>query len=164
MRIDRIEEYLSYYARIRERTERVIAVVPDEHYDWSYKEGKFTIADIIRHIANIERWVYVECVLGRPAAYRGCGKAYADAPGAVRKYLRDTYQESTALLSTLSEAYLQKKVLSATGQPITCWKWLRALTEHEIHHRAQLYIYIGMLGVETPPIFGSTSEKLIVHR
>lgn len=162
MKTDHIGEYLAYYARIRERTEKVITAVPEEYYDWSYKGGKFTIADIIRHIANIERWVYVECALGRPAAYRGCGKEYADSPGAVRKYLKDTYQESTALLNRLTEADLQEKVLSATGQPITCWKWLRALIEHEIHHRAQLYIYLGMLGVEAPPIFGSTSENLIV--
>jgi hypothetical protein len=34
------------------------------------------------------------------------------------------------------------------------------MTEHEIHHRGQIYLYLGILGVPTPPIFGLTSEEV----
>jgi uncharacterized damage-inducible protein DinB len=34
------------------------------------------------------------------------------------------------------------------------------MVEHEIHHRGQIYVYLSMLGVKTPPIFGLTSEQL----
>ena len=34
------------------------------------------------------------------------------------------------------------------------------MVEHEIHHRGQLYLYLGMLGVPTQPIFGLTSEQV----
>ena len=34
------------------------------------------------------------------------------------------------------------------------------MTEHEIHHRGQLYLYLGILGVATPPIFGLTEEEV----
>ncbi len=40
------------------------------------------------------------------------------------------------------------------------WKWLRAMIEHEVHHRGQLYMGLSMLNVETPPLFGLTSEEL----
>jgi uncharacterized damage-inducible protein DinB len=40
------------------------------------------------------------------------------------------------------------------------WKWLRAMVEHEVHHRGQLYLMLGMVGVATPPIFGLTSEEV----
>ena len=36
----------------------------------------------------------------------------------------------------------------------------RAMVEHEVHHRGQIYIYLGMLGVKTPPIYGLTSEEV----
>jgi uncharacterized damage-inducible protein DinB len=32
--------------------------------------------------------------------------------------------------------------------------------EHEVHHRAQIYVYLGMLGIATPPIYGLTSEEV----
>ena len=49
---------------------------------------------------------------------------------------------------------------SVAGVPITKWKWLRAMVEHEIHHRGQLYLYLGLLGVTTPPLYGLTSEEV----
>jgi uncharacterized damage-inducible protein DinB len=34
------------------------------------------------------------------------------------------------------------------------------MVEHEVHHRAQIYIYLGLLGIATPPIYGLTSEEV----
>ena len=36
----------------------------------------------------------------------------------------------------------------------------RARVEHEVHHRGQIYIYLGMLGVKTPALYGLTSEEV----
>jgi uncharacterized damage-inducible protein DinB len=34
------------------------------------------------------------------------------------------------------------------------------MVEHEIHHRGQIYLYLSMLNVATPPLYGLTSEQL----
>jgi uncharacterized damage-inducible protein DinB len=34
------------------------------------------------------------------------------------------------------------------------------MVEHEVHHRSQIYTYLGMLGISTPPIYGLTSEEV----
>jgi uncharacterized damage-inducible protein DinB len=34
------------------------------------------------------------------------------------------------------------------------------MVEHEVHHRSQIYVYLGMLGIQTPPIYGLTSEEV----
>jgi hypothetical protein len=39
--------------------------------------GKFTVGDQIRHIAAIERYMFVETYAGHLSAYRGCGKELA---------------------------------------------------------------------------------------
>ncbi|MBZ5510585.1 MAG: DinB family protein [Acidobacteriia bacterium] len=41
------------------------------------------------------------------------------------------------------------------------WKVLRLVVEHEIHHRGEIYVYLGMLGVPTPPLYGMTSEQVM---
>ena len=46
------------------------------------------------------------------------------------------------------------------GSPIGVWKWLRAMIEHEIHHRGQIYMMLGMIDVATPPLYGLTSEEV----
>lgn len=156
-----INSFLNYYAKIRERTNKLIAVIPEDYMDWTYKPGKFTIADQIRHIAAIERYVYAKTVQGKPCCYAGCGRELADGYENVLKFFNEKHHESMEIFSRLKDDDLQRKCLTPGNVSISIWKWLRTLTEHEIHHRAQLYIYLNMLGVETPPMFGLSSEEII---
>jgi uncharacterized damage-inducible protein DinB len=34
------------------------------------------------------------------------------------------------------------------------------MVEHEVHHRGQMYLMLGMLDVPTPPLYGLTSEEV----
>lgn len=161
MEITNINTFLDYYGKIRERTNRLIAVIPPEYMDWAYRPGKFTIADQIRHIAAIERYMFAETILGNPCSYSGCGKELADGYNEIIGYFNEKHEETLAILKKLSNDDLQRKCLTPANTPITVWKWLRAMTEHEIHHRAQLYIYLNLLDVKTPPMFGLSSEEII---
>ncbi len=155
-----LREFLDYYEKVRQRTLKVIACIPGEKYDWTYREGKFSFADIIRHIATIERYMYAENAQFRPSCYPGHGRELADGPEKVLAFFNRTHRESMEIFGKLTEEDLQKKTVTPGGTPITLWKWLRAMVEHEIHHRAQIYIYLGMLGITTPPIYGLTSEEV----
>jgi uncharacterized damage-inducible protein DinB len=64
------------------------------------------------------------------------------------------------IFAELSDEALQRKCQTPAGVPITTWKWLRAMVEHEAHHRGQLYLMLGMLNVQTPPLYGLTSEEV----
>lgn len=155
-----IREFLDYYEKVRQRTLRVIACIPPEKYDWSYCEGKFSFADIIRHIAAIERHMYGENAQRRSSRYPGHGKVLADGPENVREFFNRMHAESMDIFGRLTDSDLEQKCITPGGTPITIWKWLRAMVEHEIHHRAQIYTYLGMLGIATPPIYGLTSEEV----
>ena len=159
MEITSVTSFLEYYKRVRERTLRLIAVVPPDSLDWSYKPGKFSVGDMIRHIAAIERYMFAENVCGRPSIYNGCGRDIVDGYDEVMAWFNELHYQSVEIFSSLSDADLQLKC-STPGGEITTWKWLRALVEHEIHHRGGLYIYLNMLNVQTPPIFGLTAEEV----
>ena len=160
MEITNIESFLAYYERLRERTLRVINCIPPDKIEWTYKEGKFTLGDLIRHIATIERFMYGETVQGKTTRYPGHGKELADGFEETLAFFNRMHDESITIFRALTEADLQKKCLTPNGSPITVWKWLRAMTEHEIHHRGQIYLYLGMLDIQTPPIYGLTSEEV----
>ena len=149
-----------YYEKVRQRTLKVIVCIPSEKYDWRYSEGKFSFADIIRHLATIERYMYAENAQLQPTRYPGHGPELADGPENVLAFFHRMHQESMAIFGRLSADDLQKKCVTPGGVSITVWKWLRAMVEHEVHHRAQMYVYLGMLGIATPPIYGLTSEEV----
>ena len=53
MEINNIQTFLEYYESARKRTLAVVRAIPTDKFDWTYREGKFTLADMVRHIAAI---------------------------------------------------------------------------------------------------------------
>ncbi|SEW40352.1 DinB family protein [Chitinophaga arvensicola] len=160
MEIHSIPPFLEYYHKVRERTLRIIKVVPADQLDWSYKPGKFTIGDQIRHIATIERYMFAETIAGRPSAYQGCGKDLADGYDNILFFFNQLHEQSLDIFRALSDNDLQRKCTTPGQVEMRIWKWMRAMVEHEIHHRGELYIYLNLLGVKTPPMYGLTAEEV----
>lgn len=160
MEIKDINTFLEYFEKVRERTLKVIKVIPRDKINWTYKEGKFTFADIIRHLATIERFMYAENAQFKPSCYPGHGKELAESYEEVMEFFNRSHSEAMNIFSKLTTDDLEKKCSTPAGIPITLWKWLRAMVEHEIHHRGQIYLYLGMLDIVTPPIYGLTSEEV----
>jgi uncharacterized damage-inducible protein DinB len=155
-----IRAFLEHYEKVRGRTARVVDCIPADRIDWTWRDGKFTLGDLVRHIAAIERYMYAENVQGKPSRYPGHGRELADGLPAVRDFFDRTHRESVEIFSRLTDADLAGKSVTPAGAPITTSKWLRALVEHEIHHRGQIYLYLSMLDIPTPPIYGLTSEEV----
>ncbi len=160
MEIRTVTSFLEYWRNIRGRTRRVVQCIPADKLEWSHKPGKFTLGDLARHLPAIERYMYAETVHGRPSAYQGCGPELASGRDAVLEYMDRLHAESVDLFGQLRDEDLQRKCQTPAGTPITTWKWLRAMFEHEAHHRGQIYLMLGMLDVATPPLFGLTSEEV----
>ena len=160
MIINDIETFLAYYGRVRYRTRKVAAIIPPDRIEWTYRAGKFTFGDLLRHLAALERYMFVENAVGRPSRYPGHGMDLAAGREQVLEYLDRLHAESLEILATLSAGDLLSRTRTPAGAEITVWKWLRAMIEHEIHHRGQLYLYLGILDIETPPLYGLTSEQV----
>lgn len=160
MEIRSVRPFLDYWASLRGRTRRLVQCLPPDRLEWTQREGAFTLGDQVRHLAAIERYMYAETLSGRPSRYQGCGRELADGFDAVVAYLDRLDGESVAIIGALSDGDLERKCLTPAGTAITTWKWLRAMCEHEAHHRGQIYLMLGMLGIPTPPLFGLTSEEV----
>ena len=161
MEINTIVSFITYYEKVREGTKRIIHVIPKNRMDWAYKPGKFTIGDLIRHIAAIERNLFAESILGNPVSYKGCGKELASNYDEVINYFNRTHTESMNIFNSIQDNELSKKIKTVNGYQTTIGNFLRALIVHEIHHRGALCIYLNLLDIETPPVLGLTAEQII---
>jgi uncharacterized damage-inducible protein DinB len=99
-------------------------------------------------------------VQGHPSRYKTHGKELADGYEKVITLMERLHAESMEIFAKLSDEDLQRKCKTPDNAEITRWKRLRLMVEHEIHHRGQIYLYLGMLGVPTPPLYGLTSEEV----
>jgi uncharacterized damage-inducible protein DinB len=155
-----LDKFLDYFEGAHGRTRRVVECIPRDRFDWSAGEGRWSFADMVRHLAAIERFMFAENVSGRPSRYPGHGRDLADGAEAVLAFHQRMHAEAMELFRALTPEQLDAKCTTPAGTPITTWKWLRAMVEHEAHHRGQIYLMLGMLGVETTPLYGLTSEQV----
>jgi uncharacterized damage-inducible protein DinB len=161
MEIRDLGEFVNYFNKVHERTMRVVRAIPPGQVDWTFREGKFTLGDLVRHIAVVNRYMFLEVARGRPSAYAGCGRNLAASYPEIVEFAERLHRESMEILSRFTPDDLQRKCTTPDSASITTWKWLRAMIEHEIHHRGQIYIYLAILEVPTPPLYGLTSEQLL---
>ena len=155
-----LQTFLDYLASVHSRTRRVAERIPADALEWVPAPGRWSAGDQMRHLAGIERWMYAETVAGRPSRYPGHGRELAEGLPAVLAYYETLHGEAAALFATLTPAQWTSRTTTPAGVPITTWKWLRAMVEHEAHHRGQLYFTLGLLGVSTPPIYGLSEPEL----
>lgn len=160
MDVSTIQSFLDYFGKVRERTMLVVACVPPGKIEWRAAADKFTLGDLARHIAATERNVFAECACGGRNRYAGCGRELAEGRHEIVRFMERMHNESMKMLRQPSDDQLQQKCESADGTPMTTWKLLRSMVEHEVHHRGELYAFLGVLGVSVPPLFGLTSEQL----
>lgn len=156
-----LSTFLDYLTSVHARTRRVVACIPAEAMEWTPAPGRWTLGDQVRHLAGIERWMYGETVCGRPSRYPGHARDLADGVSAIVDYYDTLHGEARELFAALTPAEWAGKVVTPAGIPITTWKWLRAMVEHEVHHRGQIYFTLGLLGVPTPPLYGLTEPELL---
>lgn len=160
MEIHSLDTFLAYRDSVHARTRRVILCIPPARLEESLADGKWSCGDVVRHLAAIERFMFAENVHGRPSRYPGHGRELADGCDQVIAFYDRLAAESRALFAALGPEQLQSPCETPGGARLAVWKWLRSMLEHEIHHRGQLYLMLGLFGVETPPLYGLTSEEV----
>ncbi len=161
MEIQDVGEFLKYLSRVRQRTSGVVSCITEASLEWSPGAGFFTPGDLVRHIAGAERWMWAENVMGRPSRYPGHGPELASGLDAVVEYMRTLHAEAVEIFQGLEPEQLQAKCVTVGGTELMIWRWLRAMVEHEIHHRGQLYTTLKLAGVETPSLYGLTEPQVL---
>lgn len=160
MEIQNAVDFTDYWRGVRRRTRRLLPLVPAGQLEWSPGPDRWSFGDLFRHLAAIERWMYAENVAGRPSSYPGHGTDLATGDAGVAEYLDRMHEEACAVFGGLTPERLTGKSVTPAGTPITTYKWLRAMVEHEAHHRGQIHLMLGLLGVRAPQIFGLTEEEV----
>jgi uncharacterized damage-inducible protein DinB len=160
MEVRNIDSFLSYFESIRKRTLRVVRAMPEDKFEWRHREGVFSMGDLARHVAAVERWTFAENVLGKPSRYQGCGVEFGEGPENAIAFMDKMHAETVEILKPLTPEDLARNGTTPQGTPAPAGALLRAMIEHEVHHRGEMYVYLALAGVERPPLYGVTEPEL----
>ena len=127
--------------------------VPEEKLNWSPKEGLRSFAENFLHLARVEEYYARGLLTGQWDMERYFARPAVLTREALRQILNETRAATLTGLENMDAARLDEKV-TVPDVPVdwTLRSWLWYLVEHEVHHKAQLALYLREIGV-VPPFF-----------
>jgi uncharacterized damage-inducible protein DinB len=139
--------------RFRGVTLQTLEWVPEDNLSWGPKEGVRSFADQFLHIARVEEY-HARGLLGGDW---NMDRYFSRLPSLTKESLRNLLNETRAAtlagLDTLDPSRLDEPA-TVPNVPVhwTLRAWLWYLVEHEVHHKAQLALYLREIGI-VPPFF-----------
>jgi uncharacterized damage-inducible protein DinB len=127
--------------------------VNDSQLHFAPREGLWSLGMIALHIASAENGWFCYVVQKK---YEKWPQDYMleDYPtvAAVKALLTQVHNETEAYLESLTEADLDCVVEAPWGDHLLMRWIVWHVLEHEIHHRGEIFLLLGLLGMEAPEI------------
>jgi uncharacterized damage-inducible protein DinB len=155
-----IKRFIDYFDGIRRRTLHFIDAIPADRIDWFPSDGEFSFGDLIRHLAASEA-MFIGALVNGKWRYAGHKIQEKQERDVAITLLKSTHQEAMKKLGTLSDSVLHESRPSLTGQEVKTWRLLMAMVEHEVHHRSQIAMYLTLIKIKPPHIYGLGVEDVI---
>ena len=148
-----IADLREHLERFRGVTLQTLEWVPEEKLSWSPKDGVRSFADQFLHIARVEEYHARGLLGGDWNMERYFSRLPAITRASLREVLNETRAGTLAGLDALDPSRLDEPA-TVPDVPVrwTLRAWLWYLVEHEVHHKAQLALYLREIGV-VPPFF-----------
>ena len=149
--------------RESEATRRVLERVPEQHLEWRPHTKSMTVGQLALHLAQLPLGIAMLVEQLRVPL----PTVPLDQPQAVRELL-DALDRSVAHATARLEAWGDAGLdavwsLEHEGQVLIAQprgEILRTLMlNHSYHHRGQLAVYLRLLHVPVPPIYGPTADE-----
>ena len=111
------------------------------------------MGDVARHIANAEEGWFRHIVTRElndwPSAYTAQDYPSVDA---VKALLQEVNSSTVAYLKDVDAVDVDQRIQLPWGPEVTLRWVVWHVLEHEIHHRGEIYLMVGLLGMEAPDV------------
>lgn len=146
-------------------TRRVLDRLPDERFDWKPHDRSWTLGELATHVTNLLQWQLL--IIGQDELDLAVPQPRREAlPG--RAAVLAEYDASAAALteavSRLDDDRLRADWTLRSGEHVIS-RQPRAVSlrmfgiSHMIHHRGQLGVYLRLLDVPVPGVYGRTADE-----
>jgi uncharacterized damage-inducible protein DinB len=146
-------------------TRKMLAIVPEDKYDWKPHEKSMTIRRLVTHIADLPSWIELGIYDdGLDFATTDHKEPVINNNKELLAFLEESITKGrTALAGIEPEQYDEKWTLSNDGHiisEITKAEIIRISFSQTTHHRAQLGVYLRLLNIPIPGSYGPSADEL----
>ena len=145
-------------------TEKMLALVPADKADWKPHPKSMKLKDLATHIADLPSWITLGLTTSEldfaktPYNPRDCKNG-----AELVNYFEDNAAEAKANLLKSKEAILDEIWTMRSGPivyiTLTKLETIRHAFCQLVHHRAQLGVYLRMLDIPIPGVYGPSADE-----
>ena len=145
-------------------TRRTLERIPEDKFDWRPHEKSYTLHELAAHLAEIPQWTEVSV-----------NQDLFDMDQPYERVIPETKEEILAHFDT-KVAEARAVLEGATAEQLAgMWSFKMGgevafsmpkaavvrsfILSHNIHHRAQLGVYLRLLDVPVPAIYGPSADE-----
>ena len=136
-------------------TRKILERVPEDRFAWKPAERSMTLGRLANHVAAIP--------VGASVAITKQGLRPAEAATTTQllEFFDERTQTSRRAFESLTDEHLSGEILVAPGAQKPLWAALRGrgFMNHLIHHRGQLSVYLRLLNVAVPGMYGPSADE-----
>jgi uncharacterized damage-inducible protein DinB len=140
-----------YWQLARRDLVSALSQLNDEQLDYSPQQGMRTIGDVARHVIDAEAgWVNL-VVLQKDEPWPQYPRERLPTVQSILHEMERVHAVTTGLLQERDVCWLDETREQGVQGFALRWVFWHIL-DHEIHHRGEIFLMLGMLGVEAPDI------------
>ena len=146
-------------------TRKMLEIVPDDKYDWRPHPKSMTIRALTTHIAEIPGWIEHGITNdGLDFATEPYNPKVCNNTKELLELLEESLAKSKSLLIEENEGKLDGRWVMRNGDTVLMDLSKAEVIRHSfnqlIHHRAQLGVYLRLLDIPIPGVYGPSADEM----
>ncbi|HET8573257.1 MAG TPA: DinB family protein [Edaphocola sp.] len=147
-------------------TEKMLARVPADKFDWRPHEKSMTLKHLAAHVADLAGWpAFIVKTQFLDFANNNLERPVVESTEDLLALLKKGTEESVEALKNVTEEDLEGNWILRNGEHIIIDMPKAAVIRnmalnHIYHHRAQLGVYLRLLDVPVPGMYGPSADDV----
>ncbi len=141
-----------YWPQVRQGLFQALDMVTDAQLDFCPREGLWSLGQVACHIAEAEDGWFRYVVTRELSSWPEFKTAAYPTVASIKDLLAEVHARTLAYLETLDEDTMVRPFdVPEMGTTTVRWVTWHVL-EHEIHHRGEIFLMLGLLGMQAPDV------------
>ena len=145
-------ELFNHWTPVRRDLLRALELLDDEQLAFVPREGLWSLGTVARHIAGAEEGWFRYVVSRELDAWPEFGDEDYATVASIMALLTEVHDRTEAYLSTVDESDLERAIPTPWDEDLPLRWIIWHVLEHEIHHRGEIYLMLGLMGMEAPDV------------
>jgi len=145
-------ERFQHWQSVRRGLMEALDKLDDEQLGFVPRDGLWSLGRVACHIADAEDGWFRYVATGELDEWPQFEAEDYPTVESVKRLLTEVHHRTEAYLATLEDADLERIIPAPWGSEFPLRWIIWHVLEHEIHHRGEIYLMLGLMGTEAPDV------------